>query len=107
MLERLTRFTQQNRLKCLLMTVAARHLSDDEVGDAMLAGRGAATPQSAAAARRRLFLEPSRTCCTRTPPLLLQIGSLRQIFHFCDADRDGVINLHDLSGEPGWVCRGG
>ena len=31
MLERLTQFTQQNRLKCLLLTVAARHLSDDEV----------------------------------------------------------------------------
>ncbi len=26
-------FTQQNRVKCLLMTVAARHLSDTAIGD--------------------------------------------------------------------------
>ncbi|GAB4819739.1 hypothetical protein N2152v2_006785 [Parachlorella kessleri] len=30
---RLQAFTQQNRVKCLLMTVAARHLSDTAIGD--------------------------------------------------------------------------
>lgn len=31
-ISRLQSFTHQNRVKCLLMTVAAHHLSDDEIG---------------------------------------------------------------------------
>lgn len=30
--ERLQKFTMQNRVKCMLMTLAARHLSDDDIG---------------------------------------------------------------------------
>ncbi|KAL4443603.1 hypothetical protein ABPG75_011340 [Micractinium tetrahymenae] len=54
-ISRLQSFTHQNRVKCLLMTIAAHHLSDD------------------------------------------QIGGLRKIFHFIDADHDGEISMHDLT----------
>jgi calcium-dependent protein kinase len=54
-MSRLQTFTHQNRVKCLLMTIAAHHLSDEE------------------------------------------IGGLRKIFHFIDADADGEISMHDLT----------
>ncbi|PSC72461.1 calcium-dependent kinase 1 [Micractinium conductrix] len=53
-ISRLQNFTHQNRVKCLLMAIAANHLSDEE------------------------------------------IGGLRKIFHFIDADADGEISMHDL-----------
>ena len=31
-ISRLQTFTHQNRVKCLLMTIAAHHLSDEEIG---------------------------------------------------------------------------
>lgn len=31
-ISRLQSFTHQNRVKCLLMTIAAHHLSDEEIG---------------------------------------------------------------------------
>lgn len=42
-ISRLQSFTHQNRVKCLLMTVAAHHLSDEEIGGLRKVGALCAT----------------------------------------------------------------
>ena len=43
-ISRLQSFTHQNRIKCLLMTIAAHHLSDEEIGGLRKVGAAPATP---------------------------------------------------------------
>ena len=103
------------------MTVAAHHLSDEEIGGlrkvggrplAQVAGASAAAPPAGAPPHRHtrsLTHSHICSCCHNNDSCIsrththththLHLPLLRalQIFHFVDADADGEINLHDLT----------
>ena len=120
-ISRLQNFTHQNRVKCLLMAIAANHLSDEEIGG-LRKVRPLVLPcvtlysTITRVLSMRVWIElrvgcqerGGRSAKARLPPCPTAAANHAalprpspplpslQIFHFIDADADGEISMHDL-----------